>query len=141
MLPLFKWEAGNIGRQRKQFIKQKIWNNIKVSSSKQVYVTNSYVKYPKPWCHIEIKIPLHRNFFALNIVRLKIVNVFCMKLWVPKSSFISLPVLIYEFIYLYIYIYLIYLYINYINIYAHINIVIIKSSKESFWSATDETKK
>ena len=139
MLPLFKWEAGNIRRQRKQFIKQKIWNNIKVSSSKQVYVTNSYVKYPKPWCHIEIKIPLHRNFFALNIVRLKIVNVFCMKLWVPKSNFVSLPVLIYKFIYLYIY--LIYLYINYINIYAHINIVIIKSSKESFWSATDETKK
>ena len=139
MLPLFKWEAGNIRRQRKQFIKQKIWNNIKVSSSKQVYVTNSYVKYPKLWRHTEIKIPTHRNFFALNIVRLKIVNVFCMKLWVPKSNFVSLPVLIYKFIYLYIY--LIYLYINYINIYAHINIVIIKSSKESFWSTTDETKK
>ena len=28
----------------------------------------------------------------MNVVRLKIVNVFCMKLWVTKSSFISLPI-------------------------------------------------
>ena len=62
MFPLFQWEAENIGRQRKQFIKQKIWNNIEVLSSKQVYVMNSCIKDPKPCCHGETKIPLHHDF-------------------------------------------------------------------------------
>ena len=51
MLLLFKWEAGNIGKQRKQFVKQKVWNNIEVLSSKQVYVTNSCVEDCKRVLH------------------------------------------------------------------------------------------
>ena len=44
MFPLFEWEAGNIRKQRKQFTKQKVWGYIKMSLSKQVYVTNTCVE-------------------------------------------------------------------------------------------------
>ena len=61
MFPLFEWEARNIRKQRKQFINQKIFDNIKESSSKQANATNFSVKDPKPQRHIEIKTPNH-NF-------------------------------------------------------------------------------
>ena len=62
MFPSSEWEAWNIRRQRKQFIKEKIWGNNEVSPSKQDNVTNSRVKDPKRWRYIEIKVPLYRNF-------------------------------------------------------------------------------
>ena len=94
MFPLLEWEVGNIKRQKKQFIKQKIWSNTEVSPSKQVHLTNSYVEDTKPWRHTEIKIlyTVICNVRTLNIVRLKIVNAFCINLRVPKSSFISLSI-------------------------------------------------
>ena len=52
MFSLFEWEARNIRRQRKQFIKQKVCGNMDVSSSKELYVTNSCIEDPKPWGHI-----------------------------------------------------------------------------------------
>ena len=62
MFPLFEWEAQNIIRQSKQFTKQNMGDNIEMSSSKRVYVTNSCVEDTITWRHIEIKIPLHCNF-------------------------------------------------------------------------------
>ena len=96
MFPLFEWEAQNIRRQRKQFIKQNIDRNVEMSSSKQVYVTKSCVKDPNPdvtwkWRYLYTVI---FNVRTLNKVRLKIVYVFCVELWVPTSSLISFPVLI-----------------------------------------------
>ena len=62
MFPCLNEKLEILEFKKKKFIKQKILNNIEVSSSKQVYVTNSCVKDAKARRRIEIKMPLHRNF-------------------------------------------------------------------------------